>query len=300
MDELQRIIYKLKLDLEMSRSRGTEFQTLFEKIMTRAYRLDFQAIRPYGKKGDLKCDGYLMSQKIVFQCYAPDELKDTKLITKITEDFHGAKEHWGDKMKKWIFVHNGRSNRLPATVLQKIIDLKNENPEIEITMWSSEELKQEFCLLDESKMKELYDDVPTTSTLDNIGYKDIKIVISALETKNVIPDQIILAPSADKLSHNDLSESVAEFLRIGRRREGFVEHFFNEWPSPTLGEEIAQAFRERYQSLKTTGMNADKIFSHLEDFAGGMNGSVERQASVLAIMSYFFERCDIFEDATAK
>ena len=34
----------------------------------------------------------------------------------------------------------------------------------------------------------------------------------------------------------------------------------------------------------------------LQHFAGGMSGTPQHQAAVLAVMSYFFERCDIFED----
>ena len=33
-----------------------------------------------------------------------------------------------------------------------------------------------------------------------------------------------------------------------------------------------------------------------QTFAGGMDGEPGHQAAVLAVMSYFFERCDIFED----
>ena len=37
------------------------------------------------------------------------------------------------------------------------------------------------------------------------------------------------------------------------------------------------------------------MFGHLQQYAG-MGGEPPRQAAVLAVLSYFFERCDIFED----
>jgi hypothetical protein len=44
-------------------------------------------------------------------------------------------------------------------------------------------------------------------------------------------------------------------------------------------------------------MSPDEIFTELQTFAGGMDGVPSQQAAVLSVMSYFFERCDIFEDA---
>ena len=44
------------------------------------------------------------------------------------------------------------------------------------------------------------------------------------------------------------------------------------------------------------GLSPDQIFTELQTFAGGMDGTPKHQAAVLAVMSYFFERCDIFED----
>src|SRR3546814_9637261 len=77
-------------------------------------------------------------------------------------------------------------------------------------------------------------------------------------------------------------------LRQGRRREQLVEAFFAAWPDPDFGEEIAQAFRVRYQALKAAGLSADEIFGELQTFAGGMTGEPARQGAVLAVLSYFF------------
>jgi hypothetical protein len=59
---------------------------------------------------------------------------------------------------------------------------------------------------------------------------------------------------------------------------------------------VAEAFRQRYRSLKAVGLRPDQIFGQLQAFAGGMDGDPSHQGAVLAVLSYFFERCDIFED----
>jgi len=74
-----------------------------------------------------------------------------------------------------------------------------------------------------------------------------------------------------------------------------VATFFARGPRPDLGEHIAQAFREHYQTLKNLELPADSIFRHLQEYAGG-NGDPRRQGAALAVVTYFFDACDIFED----
>jgi hypothetical protein len=84
-----------------------------------AFGADFEEVRPYGPYGDLKCDGRRVSTKSVFQCYAPDSMKEAELITKVDEDFHGARAHWSAEMAEWVFVHNdGRG--LPPNAVRHI------------------------------------------------------------------------------------------------------------------------------------------------------------------------------------
>ncbi len=56
-----------------------------------------------------------------------------------------------------------------------------------------------------------------------------------------------------------------------------------------------QEFRRRYAQLQGSGRSPDQIFGHLQQYAG-TGGDPGRQAAALAVLSYFFERCDIFED----
>ncbi len=56
--------------------------------------------------------------------------------------------------------------------------------------------------------------------------------------------------------------------------------------------------RDQYQSLKALELDADTIFGHLQNFIGRQS-EPSRQAAALAVLCYFFDRCDIFEDNTA-
>ena len=126
---------------------------------------------------------------------------------------------------------------------------------------------------------------------------DLRPVIDTLQRMDTVPGQEPpTPPSVDKLARNSLSEDAAGLLQLGRRKEALVETWFSKSPNVDLGERIAEAFRHRYAELKKSGTSSDAIFTHLQQYAG-MGGEPPRQNAALAVLSYFFERCDIFEDS---
>lgn len=296
MDDTQRYAYGLKFENAFLRERGKAFESLFARIMGHAYPGDFQQVRPYGPKGDLKCDGFRASDKTVFQSYAPDAMKVVPLLAKIDEDFSGAVAHWTTRMKRWELVHND-SRGLPANAVRKIADLGKANPNVLLSVCGEAELRAIVMSLKIHQLEDLFGGVPSTRALEKLDFEALRPVLLAIQRQEPDAEPSLAAPSAAKLERNALSQDAAGLLRQGRRREKLVELFFDNWPSPGLGEEIAQGVRMRYQSLKAVGLSPDEIFGELQMFAGGMTGEPARQSAVLAVLSYFFERCDIFEDS---
>lgn len=296
MDDTQRFGYGLKFENAFLRERGKAFETLFARIMAHAHPGDFQPVRPYGPRGDLKCDGYRASDGTVFQCYAPDSMKVDPLVAKIDEDFNGAVGHWAAKMRRWEFVHNDVRG-LAAEAVQKLADLGMSNPSVALAVCGEAELRSIVMGLALHQLEDLFGTVPSDRALERLDFTALRPVLLAIQRQEPDADPPLTAPSAAKLEYNALSDDAAGLLRQGRRREQLVEAFFAAWPDPDFGEEIAQAFRVRYQALKASGLSADEIFGELQAFTGGMTGEPGRQGAVLAVLSYFFERCDIFEDA---
>lgn len=295
MDEFQRAFFGMKFRNAFLERRGKAFEDLFSKIMGHAFPGDFQLVRPYGNRGDLKCDGYRVSNKTVFQCYAPRALNLKKMLKKIDEDFGGAVEHWGTRMEHWSLVHNERDG-LPADAVQRLVDLNAANPRVCLGQIGYAELYAIVMELAVVKLQDLFGPVPTQRTAAQLDYEALRPVVALIHGLDPDDNPPLSPPSPSKLKVNDLSDAAAELLRLGRRRESLVERFFSDWPDPSLGEKIAQGFREQYRALKVADLSPDRIFTALQTFAGGMDGAPSHQAAVLAVMSYFFERCDIFED----
>ena len=295
LDGTQRSFYGLKFENTFLREKGKAFESFFARVMAHGFAGDFEAVRPYGLKGDLKCDGFRPSDGTVFQSYAPDSIKLADMLTKIAEDFEGARVHWGAKMKRWEFVHNDVRG-LPAEAVRKLDDLRTANPAIQIATFSEAEMRAIVMRLALHQLEELFGAAPSQRTLERLDFAALRPVLIAIHRRDPGAEPPLAAPSATKLEHNALSLDAAALLRQGRRREKLVQDFFDAWPDPSFGEDVAEAFRARYQALKAVELSPDQIFGELQSFAGGMEGEPSHQGAVLAVLCYFFERCDIFED----
>ena len=64
-----------------------------------------------------------------------------------------------------------------------------------------------------------------------------------------------------------------------------------------LGERVAEGFRRNYARLRDAGTEPNRLFDLLLEYAGWAAREPARgNAAVLAVLSYFFHRCDIFEN----
>ncbi len=295
MANMQQPYRRLQFRVAYLETRGTAFEEWFGRLAGYALGTDFEPVSAWGSEGDFKCDGRQLSTGTIFQCYAPGTLREDRLIAKIDRDFRGALEHWGDWMKAWVLVHNIQSG-FPPRAIQRLDALRREHPEISIESWSEPQLLRLTERLDATAADVLFGPVPSASHVQDVAFDDLVQVIDRLQQLEPEPnDALLTPPSVAKLQKNALSSAVADLLRAGRRKEGLVETYFRTHPRPDLGERIAEFFRQRYAGLVALDRTPDEIFGTLQNDAG-FGGPPKRQGAVLAVLSYFFERCDIFED----
>ena len=287
--------YELRFENAFLRAKGDEFQTFFEHLMGLAYKADFIACRPWGKQGDRKNDGFLKSERRLFQVYAPNEMKATKAIAKITEDFEGAKVHWGMHFDKWSFVHNA-TDGLPPHVQTLLLNFENANAGISLEPWGLEELRLVFRRLSLDDLATWFGPALTEETKAKLGFKDLQIVLESLAGKAALSGAAVRTVPPGKIEANDLSESVAILLKSGMAKAPLVSAFFDAWHDETLGERLAVAFREEYKRLGGA-LHPNRIFFEFQAWVGGSQlGTPEHQMAVLTVLAYYFERCDIFEE----
>ena len=292
---LQDAYYEQKFENAFLRAKGDAFQNVFERLMSLAHRADFMPCRPWGNQGDRKNDGFLKSERRLFQVYAPNEIKATKAKAKITEDFEGAKAYWGKHFDKWVFVHNA-TDGLPPHVQKLLLDFEKANPGIQLEPWGLEELRPIFRALSVEDKTSWFGLAPTDSTKITLGFSDLQVVLERMVALPAPTMAEVKDVPMGKIEANALSESVARLLKEGMVKSPLISDFFSRWNDETLGERLAETFKAEYQRLREQH-SPNQIFAELQTWAGGdRRGSPEHELAVLTVLAYYFERCDIFEE----
>lgn len=164
MPSADRTIFALLLENALLKHKGQAFEDFFVRAATTLWEADFSPWRSQGSIGDFKCDGYRTSDKTVFQCYAPDNPRASAVSAKIRTDFGGAFIHFGEKMRRWVFVHNQRGG-LPATAEMLILELRDSHPEVMFESWTPDYLIQQILNLPDHQLSPLFPHLPAGQEL---------------------------------------------------------------------------------------------------------------------------------------
>lgn len=105
---------------------GDGFQRLFQRVMKAVDGESFLDIRPIGKFGDFKCDGWDAVSHTCYAVYGPFTRKTPAQVhRKIAGDLHGAVRAWPG-MRNWRLVHNDQAG-VSVLVAAALVSLQ-DNP----------------------------------------------------------------------------------------------------------------------------------------------------------------------------
>jgi hypothetical protein len=289
--------WSMKFEVEYAHRRGNAFQDFFADVMGRRFPDDYRPVRPWGQQGDRKNDGYLPSQRQLFQVYAPSEYRAAELVAKMDEDWAGAIEYWEQFFDTWIFVHNDVEGLAPAVDL-KLQELDSAHEHVRSTAWGRAKLRNVTLDLGPADLTDLFGPPVTSDAVAQIGVPEIKPLIRHLGAlPPVAPEEVRPVP-ADKADINLLSDSTRSLLYLGMRKSPLVAKYFNhQRMAPDLRDRVAGLFRARYERHRDAGLDPDTIFGELQDFVVGGGHHPVSDAGALAVLAFFFEECDIYEEA---
>lgn len=297
MDEVERAFRELQFRTAYLEKKGNEFQDWFGTIMEKRFPGDFIRVRPWGKAGDRKNDGYVTSKRWLFQVYAPNEISSTETLAKIDEDFNGARPYWDKYFDTWIFLHNSKQG-LGPDVTAKLLDLNGAAPPF-VVQWGFEELRRVTFELSPEELASLFGPVPHRRDIVSLGLDSLLPILDHIVAMKSNTDPDLRPPPADKIDRNMLSEDVAILLRAGMSRVDLVRKYFRIQPGRK--DEIAMSFRNRYDEVHSHGLSPDLIFAALQRHAAGDGvPPPQRQSAALAVLAFLFEECDIFEREVAE
>ena len=295
MEQISRAFYELTFKLAFIEKKGQEFEDFFSEIMEKRHPCgDFIRVRPWGNTGDRKNDGYLKSERRLYQVYAPNEISAAKAIAKINKDFNEAIPYWKDHFDHWHFVHNSREGLSPQ-ITKRILELDCSN-DVSVLPFGFEDLRTKFFELTESDIVHIVGRAPGPNNFSDLSFTSFKSLLGNIVV-NEIPSETDLRPvPGNKLAINSFSEHIKLLIKFGLRKTKLVRDFFKKWPDAIYGDQITKAISDKYKELKATALNQNDIFLELRKFViGELKATSEVEAAALVVLSYFFEECDIFE-----
>lgn len=253
MPDAYRILLATMLENALLKKKGQAFEDFFVKAGTTLWGQDFRPWRSQGSVGDMKCDGYLNSEKTVFQCHAPEQFDASKVANKIRADLTGAIKYFGDKLQKWVFVHN-HNDGLPAKANMLVLELTEQNPSIAIEIWTPNVLIQKLLKLPIKELGSLFPALVRDQELsdpiwevmkEEIKKKTVPAIRVDVEPPDR-PNRLVLDITLENLDEND--------REVRRRVLGY-----SRWYDPASKDQVIQKLALIGHDLELVENNAQRL-----------------------------------------
>ena len=283
-------------------SSGNLFEKYVSDVLKQVYP-GFMNPNPAGSSGDRGCDGISGDGKTVYACYGKTNTaqssRDSHVAEKIGDDLEKAVNNWS-RMKTWRFVTNAGLG--PSTV-SKIIDLTEQYSEpkttrpVKIEIWECEELWNRLNRLDEKQISLI---LPPAPHAQDARFVDIVEAIERIggDVTGTLPKPRIGKVSIQKMDYNKISELNRIAFNEGRQRAKEIERWFERQTDTQLYDTKAELLKEHYREVCKSCSNSNEILERLYVYVGGPDFRYDesRKMAVYTVISYFFDRCDIFKD----
>jgi hypothetical protein len=289
--------HELKLELELFRRTGKAFQDFFEQIMQKADP-SFIMIKPMGREGDWKADGYSVDAATVYQCYAPEDMTGAAAARKIREDLDGARNRWQGKMHRWVFVWSSE-RALPPQVVDELASFQAAHPGLDIShtgragLW---DIVKRLPLVDRESLLGF---VPDLNDAPITTAAELQVLMKHLGRRSPGMEDTVdldLTAIADKLQRNRLSDAVTKTVKHAIPVARLVREYVTSMPDPAFSQAIAADLAGRYTSVVASTDDPDVIFGSLIEYVLGEHRlELKFFWAAAGIVTHYFELCDIFE-----
>lgn len=294
--------YRNEHETKFNELQGDAFEEYVSAVL-KAVDPDFVNPDAIGNRGDKGCDGISGDGKTLYACYgkSPKTLKHGRedyLVHKMEDDLNKCLKNW-PTVQAWRFVTNAPFG---DKATKKYLELRNQHkPDsaspLSIKRWGCQELWEEFAKVPEEKMKTLLDPAPHAQ---DARFEDIVEAIESIGSGSInIPQTLRIGEvSPTKMEHNHIDGADIYAFNQGRQRAPDIKKWFDAQPDATLYDKKAQLLRERYEEAKKSSTDPREIVEQLYIYIGGPDFRLNqsRSMAVYAVVAYFFDQCDIFED----
>lgn len=302
MTREQQYLAHLMFKNKVFESDGNAFECFFTKVMS-CHNANFQQVKPQGRIGDRKNDGFDKTTGTYYQVYAPEEIgkKETNAISKLKEDFNGLYSYWQKlcPIHHFFYVINDKFKGGFPSIYAELSKIHNEHPDVETGLFLAKDLENICLNLSDEDIDACLGYVPEIESID-VDYEVLNEVISYLLSVKVDLSAEFIPTNPDfdkKISFNGLSETIGHYLRSHRINEHYVEDFFSlngTYTKDTLRGIFNGLYNKASSSIEDAEDKPDQVFTYI------LQNSCKRHDfaldnAILTLMSYYFEYCDIFQ-----
>ena len=213
------------------------------------------------------------------------ELEQTKVLGKIAHVFaHGEKgpranpdlsDAQKDSYDNWILLCPSCHDK---------VDLQPDSHSAELLFdWKEQH---------ESWVKERLAEV-----IPEITFVEMEVITKALLAQGETSFDLQLTPPLEKMKKNNLTNQIQFQITMGLAKAGEVAQFINHVAvlDHTFPDQLKSGFVNEYNRLLEQGYKGDSLYEALLLFASQGVSDFKTIATGMAVLSYLFQKCDVFE-----
>lgn len=293
-------IFKSKVVL----ADGNSFEQLFTELMVRRYS-DFKQVKPQGQIGDKSCDGMSLAEGLYCQVYAPEDISknDEESAKKFEHDFTNLLSYWegeGFVIRKFRYVVNDKGKGVGPTTHARIQAERLKHLDIDIQLWTTSDIERFFSELSSESIMQIigFVPIPSAAFCENAALNEVVSHLMTIEKPPLIPTLSINPDTERKIQFNHLNADIERFLNNGLIHAGQVEEFFNNnnfGQREILRDKFSGLYNEAMETVPDAENHPNEVFLYIYQKASPTPLKSPTQIAVQALMSYYFETCDIFK-----
>ena len=131
-----------------------------------------------------------------------------------------------------------------------------------------------------------------------LNFQELEAVTEHLRSSLLPSDtDLRVVPPMEKMKRNNLTSPVDKHVTMGLANASLVEDFINTKCSidPDFETRLRMHFVTEYNQLFMSGVSGNDLFFSLLEFASRNSQDFTQQAAGLTVLTYFFEKCEVFE-----
>ncbi len=301
----EKYIARIQFKNRLLSSHGQTFEDLFIRVM-QAFDSDFRPVKPQGREGDKKNDGFNKKTGQYYQVYSPENPanKEKESLEKISNTITGLIDFWQtiSPIKKFYWVFNDHYQGVYPSVEQKLSEIEKQH-KISSNPFLCKNIEDVFLSLSELEIIDILGGhIPDYKYIEDIPIDILGEVIEYLTMLDYDSSEITFPDEINfdrKIRFNKLSPTHGKLLTSHFYQDHLITEYFS-FNSKFAKEDLKTVFSNLY--IEGLGIYAedilersDLIFDYVLKKASPRNHKAITDA-VLILMAHYFESCDIYEE----